>query len=302
VGAVDTLSSAAVYGVTKALRNIPRSPVRTQNVLGWTAFARPTVGGGYLGTWRPYGGGAPHGRITPPTWQWQRPVAAVKAPETFDPNAVFEGIKERSPELWTAYNRWISNAIIEDAQTIGRVLAERFPANLVDNLGNPDPRAGQPRYAAFQPAFRVANLRERAQRLDRARRALAPGHPNRRLFARQAIFLRLRADAAARQEGFANAAAAVALRDAHLDHLFDVNAMNMTNILQRDFERQEVQQILKLVVKLHRKELWHFAKYGYIGYNGLHKKQADLSHGRLLGLLQEVDPLHGRRQGVPIAL
>jgi len=303
VKGIDRIGARVIWGGGKLLhwasRNHTPDPTYN-NLTGWLNWARPsrlrTVEG-----WTPYGfgtppqGGVPVGQWdgwkTSPVAGWVRagwghigtgwsyvehprwlgdgvalPGNGVALPErpaeTFNPYKEIKGIKERSPELWTRYNQWISNAILQDAETIGRsILTERFPAGHV--------QAGQPRYAAFLPAFHAAQ----------------PNQVNLPL-----------------PVGFANINEAVTYRDAHMDHLLELNAMNMTNILQRDFERQEAQHVLKLILKMHRKELWYFTKYGYLGYEGPHKEQAKLAHGRLLGLLQEVDPLHGRKQGVPMSL
>jgi len=88
----------------------------------------------------------------------------------------------------------------------------------------------------------------------------------------------------------------------HLDHLLTVTATNINNLMQRDFERQEAEEILNQVVKMYLKELYLEIKYGHLGYKSEHKGVIEKAVGRLFGLLQEVDPLFSRRQGSPLVI
>jgi hypothetical protein len=299
VKGIDFGASALVCGASKLLRNIPGTDVETKyDLYGWLKWARPSTRRTFEG-WTPYGfraqvpgpdrgnGGAPRpggwwgfnmrppwGYLQAPEWQWENPELPVRA-HGFDPTKVVKGLEESTPQELIEFNTWLSDVMIADAEAMKRlILTDRFPARNPD--GTPHPQANQSVFMNRRPVYQVAGIADRARmRFEVAESAPMGQVRNRHLAA--AVELQRAAERTAREIGFANAREAVEARDADMDRLLAVNAMNFTNILQRQFECKEAEHTLKLILKMHDKDLLHTMILGYLGYYSIHGSGAEKS-------------------------
>jgi hypothetical protein len=246
-------------------------------------------------------------RVPGPDWHAPDYPAAPADPNVFDPNEKSMGMKERSPVWRNQYIKYIAGGMLDDAGRLGHMIrTDVFPA--LNPNGTPHPQAGEPRFGnlsrVFQAAIEIEAIpvpeysddgSDNAAH-DTAHDAARDAHDAARDAHDAAHDAR---DAIANKIGFNDASDLLDYRDDQMYRIHALQIMHYNNITQMRFECEEAQETLDLIVKLHEKDLWYQLKWGYLNYESGHKSAAEKADSRLRGLLQEVDPLGGRRQQGP---
>lgn len=233
--------------------------------------------------------------------------------QKFDPNEKWSGMKDRSQQAWEEYNRWVSEVMAKDAEAIGD--------EILNETTDGDKMAADGTNARYKETLR--------------KRFRPPGHDfdlievvaNRILDSRNELDSMAGIEEKQTKMGELALSAAVEflgnkdltdnqkadmyramfepqevlddiqIYTAHMRHLFSINTKNFNSVLQRDLERQEIEHVIHMTMKCIYKDLWYYAKYGYIlgdDYKSAYKETADKAWTRLFGKTQEVDPVHGR--------